>query len=301
MPPDRQQNSRIQTAPALVKPARRRRPVDVRDNFTLAVVRKSRGGEFVSTYAEHQQSGQTEEWSGWQPPKLVSFVEQQTGGPWAAPAPSDTLVLANASAPVVSYGPITVVSSTMEGDSVTTHYQVEMIVTTTHSFSSGDDNEHPDFVLSAAPVNHPIVNVSTTDGTKDGESTGDGPAAAAEQAVGRSLIAFEQIFAQETHANGTDQLTVRITLDVDEFTQHDDEVIVLVDVFARCGQDPIGAMVGRLETGLWTGRPPIDVVCQSLPVDATVYALVRVEGKHPQEAAVARIPGGSLELVADSA
>jgi hypothetical protein len=277
MPPARQQNPRPRSSPTVAKSTRRRRPVDLRDNFTLVVVRKSRGGEFVSTYAEHQQTGTTEEWAGWQPPKLVSFFEQQTGGPWSPPNPSNTFAMTETEAPVVSYGPIAVVSEVMNGHSITTHYHVAMTVTTalrvgqTLGFGARDD-------------------VAQQTATSDGTSN-----------ASRTVIAFEQIIAPETPPDGAHELTARVTLNAEGFATDDDDIIVLIDVFARCGQDPIGTIVGRTESALWAGRPPIEVRCSAVPANATVYALVRVEGTRPRSQAVAAIPGGTLEVVVPSA
>jgi hypothetical protein len=276
MPP--QKNLRAPSPPAPVKSARRRRPVDVRDNFTLAVVRKSRGGEFVSTYAEHQQSGHTEEWAGWQPPKLVSFFEQQTGGPWDPP---DTVGFPYPQAPTVTYGPVTLVSSVLNGRSVTTHYQVEMIVTTPLDLGRAAGLDVPAQIVEQAVVEEAVP--------ADGVNS-----------IGRSVIAFEQIIAAEGPAEGAGELIARLTLDADDFASNADEVVMLVDVFARCGPDPIGSLIGSLETGLWEGRPPIEVPCSAVPAEASVYALVRVESTRPRGSAVASIPGGTLEVVSSS-
>jgi hypothetical protein len=276
MPPARPQNPRPPAKAAVAKSVRRRRPVDVRDNFTLAVVRKSRGGEFVSTYAEHQQTGKAEEWAGWQPPKLVSFFEQQTGGPWSPPDPSSNVAVPNTEAPTVSYGPTTVVSTVMNGNSLTTHYHVEMMVTIPIRVGQAAGTTALDHLVEAtAPADSAAV-------------------------AGRSVIAFEQFIAPQAPPEGGDELTARLTLDADKFAMDNDDVVVLVDVFARCGQDPIGTSVGRTESELWAGRPPIEVLCRDVPAQATVYAVVRVESTYPRGSAVTSIPGGTLEVVSPS-
>jgi hypothetical protein len=61
----------------------------VRDNFTVEVRRSPAGGQIEASAITHVQTGDAEAWSGWNPQRLVAFIEERSGI-WSAPRPEST-------------------------------------------------------------------------------------------------------------------------------------------------------------------------------------------------------------------